>query len=386
MRLRAIHTYLFGSWLALLAGFSFPGCGSSQRADGGWPEDASLGSGGTTAATTGTGGESAPGGTTAVVGGMSGTGVSAGGASTFAGAVAGQSAAGGQASASPGGVTAAGGSTLAPLGGGAHGGSSTVMAGKTAPGGSSPGTGGAVSGGRSGQAGSNGTGMAGNSGAGGLGGAGGSAPSGGTTATGGTSASGGTSSTGGTTSTGGSTGGGGEYGFTYRSPGSKSITCAGEIGTQTMDEPDEDWLCTFHHGNRADYVYIRASATGECLPGLYVPQYRLELAEISMDGAVTSLANAKYDYGGNHHNDAVSFDFEGRTHKYDHSSLGYGGRRCQPMDCMVVYAAGSATVVETDGCTSARTLPEVCVAIKANRTHGALTPDPFKRCPGDPSP
>ncbi len=113
--------------------------------------------------------------------------------------------------------------------------------------------------------------------------------------------------------------------------------------------------------------------------------HKLELAQVSMDGVVTSLANSQYDYGGNHHNDSVSFDSDGHTYKYSHSSLGFGGRRCQAMDCMIVYAAGSSTTVETDGCTPARTLPEVCVAIKADRTHAALLPDPFKKCPGDPS-
>lgn len=265
----------------------------------------------------------------------------------------------------------------------AAGGSSAVMAGKTATGGSSLGTGGRAIGGTSAGGGQGGTVIGGR--VGGMGGQGGAVMGGSSNAggmgggvTGGSGGSGGGSGTGGTP-------GEGEYGFSYRSPGSKSVTCAGEIGSQTMDEPDQDWLCTFHHGGRTDYVYLRASATGECLPGLYVPQYKLELAQISSDGAVTPLDHAQYDYGGNHHNDTVSFDFEGRIHKYGHSSFGYGGRRCQPMDCRVVYAAGSSTTVETDGCTSARTLPEVCVAIKADRTHAVLTTDPYKKCPGDPS-
>ncbi len=56
------------------------------------------------------------------------------------------------------------------------------------------------------------------------------------------------------------------------------------------------------------------------------------------------------------------------------------------MDCLVVYAAGSSTNVGTDGCTPSRTLPEVCVAFKANGTHAALSPDPFKKCTDDPNP
>jgi hypothetical protein len=238
------------------------------------------------------------------------------------------------------------------------------------------------SGGASGSGGDKATGGA--TGFGGADGTGGITGGGGGTGSGGASGTGGIAGVGGSAASGGSTGTGGEYGFTYRSPGSQSITCTDNGQTRTFEVLDEDWLCTFHHDSRVDYVYVRASPTGECAKFL-IPLYEIELAQISVDGVAASLAHAEYDFGGNHHNDSVSFAFGGKTYKYSHSSLGYGYRQCQPMDCMVVYAAGSATTVETDGCTATRTLPEVCVAIKADQTHAALMPDPFKKCPGDPN-
>jgi hypothetical protein len=352
----------------------FPGSGgASVLADARTP-----GTGGVTATggLAGTGGVSATGGVTASggrpgTGGITATGgaTRSGGASGTGGdkATGGATASGGRPG--TGGITATGGATRS---GGASGtGGVSATGGVTASGGR-PGTGGITA-------------TGGTTGSSGASGSGGDSATGGATGSGGASGTGGIAGVGGSTASGGSTGTGGEYGFTYRSPGSQSITCTDSGQTRTFEVLDEDWLCTFHHDSRVDYVYVRASPTGECARFL-IPLYQIELAQISVDGVVTSLADAHYDFGGNHHNDSVSFAFGGKTYKYSHSSLGYGYRQCQPMDCMVVYAAGSATTVETDGCTATRTLPEVCVAIKADQTHAALAPDPFKKCPGDPNP
>jgi len=148
-----------------------------------------------------------------------------------------------------------------------------------------------------------------------------------------------------------------------------------------MDVPDEDWLCTFHQAGQAGYVYVRSSATSaQCLMSL-TPVYTTQSAQISIDGTVTSLVNAQYNFGGNHHNDSLSFDYQGKTYKYYHSSFGFGWRQCQAMDCINVYAVGTTTL-QTEGCASSRTLPEICVTIKADGTHDALV-DTFKKCLGD---
>ncbi len=111
--------------------------------------------------------------------------------------------------------------------------------------------------------------------------------------------------------------------------------------------------------------------------------YGVELAQISINGTVTTLANAEYDWGGNHHNDALSFYYQNAHYQYYHSSFGFGWRSCQPMDCINVYAVGGTTPT-TEGCASTRTLPEVCVLIKTGGTHDPLV-DKFAKCAGDPS-
>ena len=182
---------------------------------------------------------------------------------------------------------------------------------------------------------------------------------------GGSSASGGQAGA----SQGGTAGGdAGDYGFTYRAPGEDQL----------------DWLCTLKAHGPASYVYVRLTQTGMANMGLAtVPLYTADLAQISIEGAVSDVANPEYDYGGGHHNDSLSFDHDGKTYRYYHSSFGFGFRKCQPMDCVDVHALG-ASEPETEGCAPARALPEVCVAIDAQGGHPPLT-DGFQKCPGDSS-
>jgi hypothetical protein len=51
------------------------------------------------------------------------------------------------------------------------------------------------------------------------------------------------------------------------------------------------------------------------------------------------------------------------------------------MDCRNVYALGTTALAVT-GCDKDRKLPEVCVSIKPDGSHPALT-DKFMKCPGD---
>jgi hypothetical protein len=208
-------------------------------------------------------------------------------------------------------------------------------------------------------------------GAGGTGGrASGGGGSGGRQSSGGQGGSAGSSPNGGGSNT-------GDYGFSYRDPGSHEFSCDGK----PVDLPDADWLCTFHLEDRVAYVYAQATAIGVTCVLASFGNYEVELAQISIDGVVSSLSNAKYDWGGGHHNDSLSFDYEGKTYKYYHSSIGFGFRSCQPMDCVDVYEPG-ATAPEIEGCSTARALPEVCVPIEAGGMHDPLV-DKFVRCPGD---
>ena len=182
---------------------------------------------------------------------------------------------------------------------------------------------------------------------------------------------GGSAGSGGTGGSAGAGGNSGEFGFTYRVPPTADSSCGGET---------TDWLCTFHEAGASGYVYVQSTSTGTCSYGVY-PTFKTDLAQISVGGRTSSLTNVQYDWGGNHHNDSLQFDYQGKTYKYYHSSFGYGFRDCQPMDCINVYPIGSTTL-ETEGCSSKRPLPEVCVPIKADKTHDPLV-DHFQKCAGD---
>jgi hypothetical protein len=156
-----------------------------------------------------------------------------------------------------------------------------------------------------------------------------------------------------------------ELGFTIRKPGPKNL----------------DWLCTFNDGSTAGHVYARLLQTGTKQAGIAeVPVYEVERAQLSVKGQVSDLMGAAYDYGGGHHNDSLSFDYDGKTHRYYHSSFGFGFRACQLMDCRNVYELGTTTLAE-EGCAASRSLPEVCVTIEEDGTHAAIE-DEFMKCPG----
>ncbi len=189
---------------------------------------------------------------------------------------------------------------------------------------------------------------------------------------GGSSGAGGKTNTGGT---GGGAGGGGgstkqgDFGFTYRTVGDKQL----------------DYLCTLKTAGASTYVYVQMNQTGTKSAGMAtIPVFTPVLSKISVNGTLTDLSNTQYDYGSGHHNDSLQVDYQGKTYKYFHSSFGFGYRSCQPMDCVNIYAPGGTTPT-TEGCTSARKLPEVCVEIKADGTHDPLT-DAFQKCPGDSAP
>jgi hypothetical protein len=141
-----------------------------------------------------------------------------------------------------------------------------------------------------------------------------------------------------------------------------------------------DWLCTFHQGDRVGYVYVQSTPIAiTCLISGF-GTYETRLAQISIDGVLSSLAEAQYDWGGGHNNDSLSFNYGEKTYKYYHSSFGFGFRRCYPMDCLSVYTPGTTTP-DAGGC-APRTLPEVCVQIKPGKVHDPLV-DKFVKCPGD---
>jgi len=174
-------------------------------------------------------------------------------------------------------------------------------------------------------------------------------------------------------------------GFTLRAPEERTVTCSG--GDPSVTEPalllDEDYVCTFVHEAVEGHVYVQATPT-DCqqLMGA-VPTTFTATGWLSIDGVTVPLEELLYDHGGNHFNNTVEFVLDGRHFRYAHSSIGFGGRSCQPMDCLQVFEADGTTLVE-DGCTMDRTLPVTCAAVEAAGVLPALE-DTFAPCPGDPN-
>lgn len=173
------------------------------------------------------------------------------------------------------------------------------------------------------------------------------------------------------------------YGFSIRTPQNHTLTCKTDMGDIQQDYRDADHLCSFSYNGVKGYIYIMASVKG-CLPYSYSPLPDYEtVAQISIDGKVSALEKAAYDFGGNHHNDWFTFTYSGTNYKYYHSSFGYGWRSCQPMDCL--QTLDDMSQLKDDGCTAERKIPVICVLINDDGTYPALV-DTFAKCPGDSNP
>lgn len=184
-----------------------------------------------------------------------------------------------------------------------------------------------------------------------------------------------------------------DFGFIMRIPQTRTIHCP-PLGpppdastTQPVQQLDVDWICTFAEGEVSGHIYVQNTPTGCVGSGMSNnPTFTAGTAVISVGGAVVPLTEAQYEWGGNHHNDSLSFGYGGKYYRYFHSSLGYGGRSCQNMDCIKVYQSKTGTIV-TDGCTASRTLPIVCLGVEQGKTYGEKDfTDTFKKCLGDPNP
>jgi hypothetical protein len=170
-----------------------------------------------------------------------------------------------------------------------------------------------------------------------------------------------------------------EYEFDIRLPQPHTMPCPGSYVT-TRTQLDTDWLCTFEYGGTSGYIYVQATPVS-CRFGSYKAIFELESRIwLSIAGEVHQLTNAAYNWGGGHHLDSVTFEWEQRKFTYGHSSLRYA-RTCQSMDCATVSAV-DGTLIE-DGCTAERRLPVACVPILSDGTHRPLV-DTFAPCVNNP--
>ena len=170
-----------------------------------------------------------------------------------------------------------------------------------------------------------------------------------------------------------------DWGFTMRLPRSHELDCgSGDI----VEFTDSDWLCSWGWEGEQGMAYVQTTPVdcyGETFDTLAV--YAGGRAELALGDEVVALTDAAYDWGGNHHNDELSFAYEGRRYRYYHSSFGWGWRSCNPMDCVVVSDLADNSLIQ-DGCTCDRELPVVCHQVGADGHWDALV-DTFAVCDGD---
>jgi len=174
------------------------------------------------------------------------------------------------------------------------------------------------------------------------------------------------------------------WGFPIRYPQKHTFACP-DVGIPIpdLDALEADWLCTFTYDGASAALYVQADPTSCEVSMSGMPVFGASRGWIAVDGAApASVSETGYDWGGNHHNDSLTFTWNGKGFTVYHSSLGFGWRACQDMDCFQVRDA-AGTLLE-DGCTMERTLPAVCRQVLEDGTWAELT-DTFAPCAGDPN-
>lgn len=168
--------------------------------------------------------------------------------------------------------------------------------------------------------------------------------------------------------------------FQTRIPDSTSLECE---FSGAVKFSQSDWICSFAYLGKQAVLYVQSTPV-QCTEIMSpTAEFKTDKAQLLVEGQVQEISSAQYDWGGNHQNDHLEFSVGGKVLQIYHSSFGFGWRACQPMDCLKVYQA-DGTTVETDGCTSERTLPVVCREADPQGKFGDFT-DTFAKCMGDDS-
>ena len=174
--------------------------------------------------------------------------------------------------------------------------------------------------------------------------------------------------------------------FELRVPKRDAYTCEekGDWGDRVFTEtfPQNDFVCTYDYDGEKGFLYVQLSPIS-CSFGLSLtPNYDVDKAELYVNGKFVDISDVKYEWGGNHHVQKLWFTYKGKVFRYGQSSLGFGGRPCQGMDCLNVFESDRKTYV-VNGCDEQRSIPIVCNGVNAENQNFDFT-DKFKVCEGDP--
>ena len=173
--------------------------------------------------------------------------------------------------------------------------------------------------------------------------------------------------------------------FEMRVPKRDAYTCEekGDWGDRVFTEtfPQSDFVCTYDYDGEKGFLYVQLSPIS-CSFGLSLtPNYDVDKAELYVNGKFVDISDVKYEWGGNHHVQKLWFTYKGKVFRYGQSSLGFGGRPCQGMDCLNIFESDRKTYV-VNGCDEQRAIPIVCNGVNAENPVFDFT-DKFKVCDGD---
>ena len=172
--------------------------------------------------------------------------------------------------------------------------------------------------------------------------------------------------------------------FDIRKPQADVYSCEVPWGGETMTEsfPQHDVICTYDYNGEQGFLYVQLTPTS-CGGGMSITpgRYDVDKAELYVNGKFGDVSNIEYEWGGNHHVEYLQFTYKGNVFRYSQSTMGWGGRPCQSMDCLKVFESDGKTYVE-NGCNE-RSLPIVCRTVNEKGKVADFT-DNYKVCEGDP--
>lgn len=144
-----------------------------------------------------------------------------------------------------------------------------------------------------------------------------------------------------------------------------------------------DVICTYDYNGEKGFLYVQLTPIS-CGGGMSITpgRYNVDKAEFYVNGEFADVSNVEYEWGGNHHVEKLQFVYKGNVFSYAQSTMGWGGRPCQSMDCLKVFESDGKTYIE-NGCNE-RSLPIVCRNVNGNGEIVGDFTDKYKVCEGDP--
>ena len=174
--------------------------------------------------------------------------------------------------------------------------------------------------------------------------------------------------------------------FEMRVPKRDAYTCeektnwGDRVFTGTFSQID--LVCTYDYDGEKGFLYVQLNPISCGFALSLIPGYDVEKAEFYVNGKFADVSNVDYEWGGNHHVERLQFVYKGNVFRYSQSTMGWGGRPCQSMDCLKVFESDGKTYIE-NGCNE-RSLPIVCRTVNGKGEIVGDFTDKYKACEGDP--